>query len=183
MKTVLTMIAVLALATVAQADVVVEVDPGVDVGGGLTSYTVRLVGDTEANKATAWDGAFSGPMNQLWLMGGAMTTPTMTNASYLGAEIVKDSHFLLADDELLVARLPNETLIKLDGAFAIAPAYQLMNRPLAQIVLAPGEEVVMSGMAADITGAEFDTSVTIPEPMTMTLLAIGGLALIRRRRA
>ena len=189
MKTVLAIIAVLGLATIAQAGVTVVVDNPVDIGGGLQSTLVHLVADSEADMVTAWDGSFNGPMNQIGAFGGALPTPTLTNVAFLTpAEAAADTHFMLADTELLVARAPNESPILLDGAFGIAPESVGLDLVLAQIVtaIADGPYMVeMVGVAATATGATFGTEalIPVPEPMTMTLLAIGGLALIRRRRA
>ena len=59
---------------------------------------------------------------------------------------------------------------------------------LAQIVIAedsPVGTVVMSGQAANSTGAKFNTNalIPVPEPVTLLVLAAGGaFSLIRRRR-
>ncbi len=157
MKTVLAIIAVLGLATIAQAGVTVVVDNPVDLGGGLQSILVHLVADCEADMVTAWDGSFNGPMNQIGAFGGALPTPTLTNVGYLTpAEAAADTHFMLADTELLVARLPNESPILLDGAFGIVPESVGLDLVLAQIVTAVGETVTMSGQAANATGETFD---------------------------
>ncbi len=174
-------LAVLGFSTVALASLIVEVDAGVPVDG-LMSYTVHLVADTEADKATAWDGSFDGPMNHL-LAAGVLPTPTMTNASFLGADIVLDSHFLLADDELLIADAPTESGTHLDGSFGIKPGSATMDLSFAQIVIAPGNVVTMTGIASNDVGTKFDTNVVIPEPVTLSVLALGGLlAGLRRRR-
>ena len=191
MKVALTVLALLGMVATANADISVEVDPGVNIGGGLMSYTVHLVGNTDAGKATAWDGQFDGVMNQVWAYGGMLQTPTLTgaNAPGGGVDVAADTHFMFYDTELLVAITPQEQpgpgLVNgtLSGAFAFDPSVQSQDLVFAQIILPVGGEAVMSGLAADALGAKYDTDVVIPEPMTMSLLVLGGLALIRRRRA
>ena len=177
----LAMFAVLSMSILAPGALMVQVDPGVPVDGGLTSYTVRLVASVADDIATAWDGSFDGPMNQLKAFA-VLDTPTMTNAAHLGADIVKDSHFLLADDELIIVNTPSESAVQLDGTFAIKPASVGMDLELAQIVIAAGSTVVMSGEAANSAGTKFATNAVIPEPASLSLLILGGLGLIRRRR-
>jgi len=112
----------------------------------------------------------------------------MTNALHLGADIVKDSHFLLADTELLpVPPGPTESAVQLTGTFAIDPGSQGMALALAQIVIAedsPVGTVVMTGQAANREGVKFTTNalIPIPEPVTLALLGLGGLFATRRRR-
>jgi hypothetical protein len=182
-KVALTMVLVFGLAASAQASLTTVVDPGVDVGGGLVSYTVHLVADTEADMLAAFDGTFSGTLNQVFAFGGALDTPTLDNVSYLPAEdAAKDTHFMLEDDELLVVTDPNETESTLNGVFSVAVASRSLDLVIAQIVLAAGDTAELSGLGANAAGDKFDISATIPEPATLSLLGIGALALIRRRK-
>ncbi|MCK4623770.1 MAG: PEP-CTERM sorting domain-containing protein [Phycisphaerae bacterium] len=193
MKTVLAIIAVLGLATIAQAGISVVVDSPVDLDGVYQSTLVHLVADTYEERVTAWDGSFNGPMNQLWLMGGAMPTPTLTNADYLDAVTERpwDTHFMFSDDALLTVSPPSEdgpgTGTFLMGIFGILPDFTAQDLVLAQIVtrIADGPYVVeMTGITANAFGIEYDihTLLPIPEPTTMGLIVIGGLALLRRRK-
>ncbi len=164
MRTTLAIIAVLGLATVAQASVTVVVDNPVDLGDGYQSTLVHLVADCEEDIVTAVDCSFDGPMNQIGALGGAMPTPTLTNAAFLDevTERPWDTHFMLFDTEMLVARTPNESVVLLDGAFGIKPESTALDLVLAQIVLAAGETVAISGQAANATGETFDLSMSPP---------------------
>jgi hypothetical protein len=190
MRTVLAMIALLGLAAVAQADVSVVVDPGVDVGGGLTSYLVHLVADNPADSVVGWKGSFNGPLNQIWPYG-ALPTPTLQNCGYLTApEVEQDSHYMFMDADLLPAPGGNPaedgpgTGAYLSGEFGIVPAAATgQDLVLAQIVMAAGQTAQMVGQAGNKQGILFDIDATIPEPASAVLLLSGGvLAMIRRRK-
>jgi len=75
-----------------------------------------------------------------------------------------------------------------DGIFAVAfPNIQTDHLLVAQIVVPNGENVHYAGQVAyAVAGTEDRVQVPmeadIPEPATLALMAIGGLALIRKRR-
>ena len=189
MKTALTLLAVLCIASVANAGISVQFDPaGVAVGVGLKAYTVRLVADSAADMATAWDGAFTGPLNQYKAFG-TLAIPTLTEVTlYAGdpgmaANSGKDSHFQFEVGVLTIpaGNSPREVGTNLLGAFAWPTTMYAMDIPLALIVLADGAEAQMTGNAANATGDKFATIATIPEPATLALLGLGALALRRRK--
>ena len=186
MRTLLVMtIAVLLAVSFAQATVIAVHDGGNPTVGlpGYTSYIVSLVSDT-ADAPAGYDSTmdpghgFNGPMNQIPF--GPAGTPTLTFADYVATE--QDSHFLLYDADITASVAPSETSTFLGGGFALI--VQTVNPlPLALIVIADGEEVRLTGGAGDASAGElFPLDLLIPEPLTLTLLGVGGLALIRRRR-
>lgn len=63
MKKLLALLAVLGLTSMASATVSVVVDPGVDLGGGMTKYIVRFVADNAADAVTAFDGRIEVPVS------------------------------------------------------------------------------------------------------------------------
>ena len=193
MRTLLVMtIAVLLAVPFAQATVIATHDGGNPTAGlpGYTSYIASLVSDT-ADDPAGYTGVppagMNGPMNQIMAFG-ALATPTMTNANLIGppfGETWQDSHFLLLDTDLLVVTTPSETATYLGGEFAILVAARSNPLPLALVVIAdvpPGQQVVLTGTAGDAGANIFPVNLVIPEPLTLTLLGVGGLALIRRRR-
>ncbi len=161
MRKLLVVVGFLCLAGSVQAELWVEIDDGVDLGEGLYSYTVHLMADVQDNKASAWDGSFDGPMNQV-LAFGALSTPTLTNASYLSEyDRARDSHFLQYDADLLTAVAPNESDNHLAGAMGFKPEITAMDFSLAQIVVASGQTVTMAGQASDESGTKYTTQATI----------------------
>ena len=186
MRTLLVMtIAVLLAVPFAQATVIAVHDDGNPTAGlpGYTSYIVSLVSDT-ADDPAGYTGGMDGPMNQIMAFG-ALATPTMTNAGLIGTpfgEPHQDSHFLLYDPDLLIVVTPNESPVYLGGEFAIVVAARSNPLPLALLVLADGQQVHLTGTAGDAAADIFPVDLIIPEPLTLTLLGVGGLALIRRRR-
>jgi hypothetical protein len=169
-------------AQLSYAGVTVEVEPGVSVGGGLTSYTVNLVADSPTDWVAAFDGGFSGPMSQ-FKVASILDTPTLTIANALSAgEKSQDSHFLFLDTQLLPETPPAETANSLTGVFAVNVPDRAESLEFAQIVLADGDSIALTGEVANGDGDLFDVSTVIPEPATMSLLGLGALAIIRRRR-
>jgi hypothetical protein len=170
------------LAMAAPADIVAVVDPGVDRGGGLTSYTVHMVANSLADKLVGFDGSFQGTLSQFKY--GTEDTPTLTNAEKLTVDQqARDTHFLFLDTDLDIAlRAPNETTSLLDGLFTMKVAAQEQDLLFAQIVLAEGETALLTGEASNAGGVVSYFSTTIPEPMTVSLLSAGMVFLLRRRK-
>ncbi len=161
MRRLLVVVGFLCFAGSVQAELWVEIDDGIDLGEGLYSYTVHLMSDVQDNKATAWDGSFDGLMNQV-LVFGALSTPTLTNASYLSDyERARDTHFLPYNADLLTAIVPNESDTHLAGAMGFMPEIATMDFLLAQIVVASGQTVTMTGRVADGSGTPYITQATI----------------------
>lgn len=183
MRTLLVMtIALLLAVSFAQATVIAVHDGGTPVASlpGYTGYVVSLVSDT-ADDPAGFTGGMDGPMNHVLLMG-SFPTPTLTFAGML-PDPTQDSHFLLLDADILATVAPNESAVYLGGAFSIAVAARSNPLPLALVVIADGGSVLLTGTAGDALAAElFPVDLNIPEPLTLTLLGVGGLALIRRRR-
>jgi hypothetical protein len=178
------MVGICLLASLSQAGVTVEVEPGVDVGGGLTSYQVNMVADSPTDWVAAFDGGFSGPMNQVGAFSGALPTPTLDNVdAYLSlTEKSQDSHFLFLLSQLVIETSPAETASSLTGVFGVKVPGRAESLEFAQIVLADGDSVELTGTVSNGDGVAFDISTTIPEPATMSLFGLGAVALIKRRR-
>ena len=185
-KVLLAMVAVVGLATVAQASVTVETERVATING-LEVYHVHLVA-THDDQVTAFDGQFTGPLHQVWQFNGVLQTPTLSivDPSYTDEDLAQDSHFMFTDDQLIVVEAPNEdgpdfgTYLR--GIFGILPEATADDLLFAQIVLPAGESAVLEGIAADAEGDKFPLSAVIPEPATLSLLVLGGLALLRRKR-
>ena len=161
-STILTVfVAGLMFAGSAEAGLNVAFDSPVSLGDDLYQYTVRLVADGDEDIAAAWDGTFSGVLNQVWYAG-LVPTPTLQTANYLTLDqAARDSHFSFVDNDILTARSPSESATTLDGAFAITTAAQMLNRPLAQIVIPLDQSVDFEGVAANGTGVQYNISGTI----------------------
>lgn len=201
MRTLVTVLALLAIVGAAQAAVIVNVQPLASPGEGLSAFKVVLVSDTNKIAAVECGGAFTtgftGALYQNYPYG-AVTTPLLSSfTGFAGTDIAIDSHFLPAFDTLVgtpvedrvangLGVFPNSfgvgTFLKATGGFTAAN--QVYSLDLAQIVIPAGEsvnynmQVSVQGEAAQVLSG------TIPEPATLALLTLGGVAaLIRRRRA
>ena len=190
MRTLLVTIVVLSMASFAGATVTAVHDGGTPTAGlpGFTSYVVSLVSDN-AQLPAGFNGVtpqgFNGPMNQIMAFG-ALATPTLTNANLIGPPFGnpwEDSHFLLLDTDILSAIAPAENATYLGGSFSVKVAARCNPLPLALIVIQGANTVVLTGVATDAAAAvNFPLNLVIPEPLTLSLLGVGALALIRRRR-
>ena len=197
MRVALTVVAVLAMATVANAALTVTVSGPVDVGAGLSQYIVGFSGET----INGIDLKFTGPLHQEWVpfMATFFDTPTLDNAAYLSAELLaRDTHILFETAALNTVLYPaledNPTPASGTGTYLGNPNEPVGQRMVfaitsptdpmdfAQIVMAAGAQCTMNGTVSRADGTEFPINQVIPEPASLTLLCLGGLALLRRRR-
>lgn len=192
----LTLAVLLGLAVVANAGLSLQV-----VGAptaGLPGYTTWTLTINSPEMLNAIDAKFVGAMNQLWF-GGAFSTVLMNDVAMGMINQAQDSHLLIAStDQIGVVRQASETNVGGTGnwigysdgvqtfAFGIAAASQKASLPFAQLVLpdsGQGVHFIGTWTANGVTGLPaFDFLIAIPEPATLSLLGVGALALIRRRR-
>lgn len=186
----LSLVGLLACGSVSSAAITVQVSPGVDLGNDLVRYDVRLVADLSADKATAWQGEISGPFNNI-LAGGFLSIPTLDNSAFLGADVGKDTHFMFLNADTLPSEPPLEENLgggnwRLSAAIGFKPSIQSQDFLLAQVILPEGQTATMTSMTGRANGDLFTTNATIgevPEPATIGLLGIAGIAILRRKRA
>ncbi len=185
---------VLGLSIAAQAAITASVTSQATTGlSGYTTYSVTLTTDTDL--LASFDISFNGSMNQVSPSGNETIflpeNPSIYIASTVDLILERDSHFLFRESQLTVVGSSSESGTSLAATFAFPAG---TNDPMmassiniAQIVIADGNTVEITGVVAvapfggsspvDVTLSSF----TIPEPASISLLAIGGLALLRRR--
>ncbi len=190
MKNLLIATTVLAcLAGVASAQLTVSV---VNQGDGVYEIVLDGVG------VTAFEGDFVGTFVQQKAYDAPIDTPDLEFVDVAGTLVTStnDTHFNFLPDELLAVAGPYETANTLGGTFGIAPAAQGTPLSLATINLGSdqgelffspngaGGTFDVNATVADASGAEYEMVGTfvVPEPATMSLLGLGGLAVLRRRR-
>jgi hypothetical protein len=223
MRTIVTVLALLAMVTVSQAAVTLDIQnmgaPTSSFAAGLEDYSCWLLtlNADDASEISSLDfdknigKGFSGPLHQVWQVTddgfGTITktpTPNRTDAD-VSVPYGMDSHMLIALttlDPIVVNPITEDssgtgspvTLPStleagmgtfLSGTVAL-PSNTATSVPLAWLVIPNGQSVDYSfsvGGAQAGQSQQFAGSIVVPEPATMGLLAIGGIAaLIRRRR-
>ncbi len=175
---------VVCISVAAQAAITTSFTSSPTVGlAGYTTYEVNLTSDS--GDMYGFEISFDGPMNQINPLG----TPSIFRPDLLFfdtfPELDWDSHFLFYESELIVVPGASESPTHLYGTFAFTGAsvqvYLGPSVSIAQLVIADGNTVEMTGaVTVGITEVDF-AEFTIPEPATISLLAIGGIAMLRRR--
>lgn len=170
MKKLLAMVIVLGIASVASADLVLTFDGsdlGVDVTAGDNLYgidaTISIVSGTGSIAEATTFGVFGGAAVAIAPVAGN----TDQDRRYSGAAIVAFGGTPIVGEALVI------------GGAALTRTGPVTIQLIASS--AGGTVTELSGSG----GFELNTildEITIPEPMTMSLLGLGGLALIRRRR-
>jgi hypothetical protein len=197
MRVALTVVAVLAMATVANGALTMTVSGPTDVGAGLSQYIIGTSGEL----INGINLKVSGPLNQQWVpfMTSFFDTPTLDNAAFLTAtELARDTHVLFENAALQpILYAPQEdnptpptgtgtylgNLGEPTGqrmVFGILAPSDPQN--VIQVVVAAGSQFTVDGFVSRADGTEWPVDMTVPEPASLTLLCLGGLALLRRRR-
>ncbi|MHC4695111.1 MAG: PEP-CTERM sorting domain-containing protein [Planctomycetota bacterium] len=164
-------------------DIVLEPDAG---GTGLLNLSVGA--DTSGNGAIVWDGADGSPLLDPTGLGGIDLTGG--GMDRIGIDVVFDD--LPVDLVLQVytdAANWSQALVQLPGGIAVPVRMDALYSAF-NVVAGSGADFSNVGaivLAVDnmdpATDLQIDLIEWIPEPATLGLLALGGLALLRRRRA
>jgi hypothetical protein len=176
---------------------------------GLTAFIVTISSPVGIYSVDGRIDATTGYLNQCWNLGGTTwrSTPIEDvngNWGYLDAQHAADDTNIMVDPtNMVVDRAPAEnrtvaaTVAGNNGNWLAFSATQTMafgfqgltsynSIPLARVVLATGAVADFKFNISDSNKANdaFDMNIVapIPEPMTLSLLGAGALALIRRRR-
>ena len=150
-----------------------------EVYDGLPKYTFVVNHD---QNITGFDGGFYGPMNQIWES--ASKTPTKDTEG--GGPDPCDTHFLFFDSEIVPNPPPAEDKDAsgcgsyLTGVFGITPGAAAANIQIAQIVAWEAGSTISYNFDVSDNNNAFHFEGSVPEPGTLMLLMLGGLAVLRR---
>ena len=181
----ITAILVLALVSSFASAEVISLDVTMTTAGGFDIYTFEFTSDV-GNQVSVFQGAFTGSFNQV-LAFGAVPTPNMEWDSNPAVDLTYDTHFDWVDaDEGLGGSLEDASTLfsSPDGDVATSIVGLIVGAGNidGQLVVAQGSPApwVTANVATVEGDYMFDQAV--PEPMTMSILAIGGIGVLVRRR-
>ena len=186
MKQVLTIVAVLGFAIATQAGVTLDVVVGVN-SLGQDIYTITATSDGAPITSLGIDVVGAGNLGQVHPM--AFESHLGDYNPFMAPPTAVDQDtqamFSTAADNLLVVAGTIDSADQLNVNFTGFAAFQ--TRAVAQVVLTGGEAIATIGAVSD--GVEYTTiavkqgtnSALVPEPASLSFLAIGGLLAIRRR--
>lgn len=181
-----------------------QVDDGSISGEVLNSYRVWVRADDPLYTVDAYNVTITGNLHQWWAieyigdpgMGEGLVRPTTTLdyvSQLTAAARATDSHFDCFKSERVLYLDHEEhddfffggegwgTYMVQDAK--IMPGYHQQDLSLAVVVVPAGETATLNGVFYDSALNSMGvTDYTIPEPATLSLLAAGALAMLRRRR-
>ena len=189
MRKVVSIIAVLALASVAQATITHSVSSAPTVGlAGYTTYTVTMT--TDVGVITGMDSSVDGPAINHVNPAGFPTGYMNYNAFFGAVDVSQDSQFLFmtgtADGQVASGReLEGPTQLSCAFAFMGGAGSSLAGPSLEMLQVcmpdAAGPATASGLMLIDGVEEQF-APFEIPEPASLALLGMGGLGVLLRRK-